>query len=445
MSSDESRDRFGFIFPMCAAIIAGGTLGGLGVQPFPALAEGARATMTFIAEKMQSRPEILWPITYPGKGVVTNRAGAVAPGDTLIQGIFPGGTQVRLYDAEGRELHRWKADFFKVWPDAEEHYLPTRIPQSQLHYFIQGMWPLHDGSIILNFGDLGAARLDACSRVMWRSDRPTHHSVTPTSDGHFLIPGHISVFKTPKSLLPRGMTAQQIQNLLGHDFKDYNNSILLVDANGKVRREISVLQAVYDAGLESAIYASLQEVVTDPTHLNDIEAVTPELAARMDNVNAGDLLISLREMHMLAVLDKESGHLKWHQQGPWVRQHDVDITADGRIEIFNNRAKAIGNFVDSSQILSFDPASGEIKVLFPVGKQDRFYAHIMGTHQALENGNRLIAETTAGRVFEVTPAGEVVWDFRMPYDEKAAALLTNAMRIPKGYFGKDALSCPSQG
>jgi hypothetical protein len=243
------------------------------------------------------------------------------------------------------------------------------------------------------------------------------------------------------------MTPQIIEDMLGDSLsKGYNNSVLLVNEVGAIEKEFSVLKAIYDAGLENAIYSSLQEIPADPTHVNDIEIVTDELAARIGGaVAAGDLLVSVREMHMLAVLDKEDGHLKWHQQGPWVRQHDVDITADGRIEIFNNRAKAIGNFVDSSQILSFDPASGEIKVLFPVGKQDRFYAHIMGTHQALENGNRLIAETTAGRVFEVTPAGEVVWDFRMPYDEKAAALLTNAMRIPKGYFGKDALSCPSQG
>ena len=442
-SKDEKGDGGNRLMPVIAAVVLGGLVGSLGVAPFPQLAGGARATVALVNEQLQTRPIILDEITYPGRGLTTYKAGVVQPGNTLIEGIFPGGTQVRLYDISGRELHRWNADFFKVWPDAKKAFPASRIPQSQFNYFIQGMWPLADGSIIVNFGDLGAARLDACSRVMWRSDRPTHHSVTPTADGRFWIPGHISVFKTPERLLPRGFTAQNIQTLLAHDYKDYNNSVLLVDAEGRVHKQFSVLQAVYDAGLEAAIYASFQETLTDPTHLNDIEVVTPALAEKIEGIAAGDLLVSLREMNMLAVLDQEDGHLKWQTQGPWVRQHDVDITPDGKIELFNNRSKLVSRNVQGSRIVSFDPVSDQVEVLFPVGKADNFYTDIMGTHEKQPNGNRLIAETKAGRVFEVTPRGEIVWDFRMPFDNEYASLLTNAMRIPTDYFRKDSLKCPT--
>ena len=52
----------------------------------------------------------------------------------------------------------------------------------------------------------------------------------------------------------------------------------------------------------------------------------------------------------------------------------------------------------------------------------------------LANGNRLITESQAGRVFEVSPDGEVVWEYIKPYDEHDAALIEKAYPLPRGYF-----------
>ena len=38
----------------------------------------------------------------------------------------------------------------------------------------------------------------------------------------------------------------------------------------------------------------------------------------------------------------------------------------------------------------------------------------MGGVQRLANGNTLICESLHGRVFEVTPEGEIVWDYVCP-------------------------------
>ncbi len=441
---DEEKGLPGRLFPLLATLMAGGILGALGAQPFTMLADGAKASVMLVREQFQERPHILGPLVYEDSGLVSSDKDAMEPGHTLVQGIFADGKQVRLLDAEGQELHRWTADFFAIWPDADEVFPATQVPKSPLHYFIQGMEPLEDGSIILNFGQLGAARLDACSNLVWRSDRPTHHSVTPTMDGNYWIPGVIAPEDTPEKYLPTGMSAADIIALSGDSMsKSYNNSALLVDPQGNVLKEFSVVAAVYEAELDHALYASLTDVPADPVHLNDIEEVTPALAARIDGVEAGDILVSLREMHMLAILDKDDGHLKWHQQGPWVRQHDPDITPDGLIEIFDNRAQMVGRHVTGSRILRFDPATGETTTVNPVGEADRFNSFIVGTHQALPNGNRLIAESIAGRVFEVTPDGAIAWDYRQAYDDEAAALFADARRIPADYFAKEALTCPS--
>jgi hypothetical protein len=41
--------------------------------------------------------------------------------------------------------------------------------------------------------------------------------------------------------------------------------------------------------------------------------------------------------------------------------------------------------------------------------------------QRLPNGNTLITEGMHGRIFQVTPSGEVVWEYLTPYEDYAVA------------------------
>ena len=44
-----------------------------------------------------------------------------------------------------------------------------------------------------------------------------------------------------------------------------------------------------------------------------------------------------------------------------------------------------------------------------------FYTPFMGNAQRLPNGNTHVTESSTGRLFEVTPAGEVVWEYVIPW------------------------------
>jgi hypothetical protein len=63
-------------------------------------------------------------------------------------------------------------------------------------------------------------------------------------------------------------------------------------------------------------------------------------------------------------------------------------------------------------------------------------------NQALPSGNRLITESGAGRVFEVAPSGEVVWEYIVPYDKGYAALIEDSQRFEHGYFSVSDWRCP---
>ena len=269
----------------------------------------------------------------------------------------------------------------------------------------------------------------------------THHSVTPTADGGYWVPAQRSIDEAEERFLPSDYSLEELRDIMKEDGNYFENSVIKISAEGVVEKEFSVLKAVHEAGLEANLYDANMREAWNPIHLNEIEVVTPALAAKIDAAAPGDLLLSVRNMHMLAILDADDGSLKWHKSGPWVRQHDPDIMPDGRIEIFNNRSKSVSSAVTGSQIVSFDPANDDVRILAPIGVEDSFFTTIMGTHQRLNNNNLLVTESVYGRVMEVNAEGEIVWEYVQPFNEAFASLFPAAARYDRSYFEVEDWSC----
>jgi len=393
-----------------------------------------------ILQSLATRPYIMEEIKYKGDGVVRYDANKAFDGYTLVQGWFSEGTDMRLLDMKGNIVHQWPVSFSKLWPDPK-HLPDGRIPETRFNLDIQGMWLYPDGAIVFNFAELGTVKLDKCGKVIWKLNRRTHHSVTVNPDGSMWIPALAHPDNIDDKLIMFGQSRQALMRR-----ENYEDRILLVDAHGKVKKEFSLLKILIDAGLEDQLYDVGNIVKNDPTHLNDIDVVTAALANKLTGVNEGDLLVSVRQMHMLAILDKDDGHLKWHKSGPWVRQHDPDITAAGNIEVFNNRrdyfllSKASGH-LPGSNIVSFDPVANKVSIIYPQAGQETFYTEIQGVHQLLPNGNRLILESKAGRIFEIDDKGKIVWEYIKPYDDKYADWFSHAIRFEKNYFSVKDWTC----
>lgn len=421
--------------------LAGGWFAKKNWQPFKFIDEAFEATVTVVEEQTQVRPVLLVESRYSGDGVYLYDDQRAYNGLTVLQGTMPGGPQLRLIDMLGREIHRWDVDFFKIWPNPE-HLSEKQRPKSKFNYHTQGMVVFPDGSVLVNVSGKGAAKLDKCGEVLWTIDHMTHHSITPIDGGGYWIPSHRPAEDTPEHLIFAGITRDKLLNAPPGQLYQYENMVLRVDARGNVVKRFSVLQALYDAGLESAIDSTMYIKPDDPTHLNDIVIVTGALAAKIDGVEAGDLLLSLRQMKMLMIIDDETGVLKWHYIGPWIYQHDPDITTDGNIVVFNNANYGLHfNRKPGSNLVELDPATGKTRIIYPLGDQPGFVSELLGAHELLPNGNRLIVESRAGRVFEITPNGDIVWDFIKPYDDTYASLIAYAERVDVDFFEVDDWQC----
>jgi hypothetical protein len=420
--------------------LLGGVFGARGWQPYRFFANAVRSALALNHERGQVRPDLLEPIRYRGEGVTIRRDGA-SPGLTAVQGLFGEGVEVRLIDLSGRVVHRWRADFDAIWPDPAHVYPRDEVPDDELHYQTHGMVLLPDGSAVINFDGLGTAKLDKCGAVQWTVNRATHHVVTPNPDGSFWIPSRTDVRRLDERVLLQDAAERDLSKAGGR----YEDTLLLVGPDGAIRAEISVMQALLDGRFATELYDVRAMSPTDPTHLNDIEVVTPALAARIAGVEPGDLLVSLRQMHMLAIIGRRSGAVEWSQVGPWVRQHDAVITPDGMLDVLNNgdsRLAVLGEV--GSTIIRLDPATGVASTAYPLAGQAHFFTRIMGAQELLPNGNRLIAESMAGRVMEVDAAGNLVWEYVKAYDKTHAALLQSAHRYAPGYFSVADWDCPAR-
>ena len=441
MTDKNIQSKFPLIaFSVSIAVIVfvvGGISGANNWPPFSYLMEGYEATKTLVEEMTQERSSLLQERIYDGDGVVTHNDAEAYQGLTVLQGIFPGGPQLRLIDMDGNVLHTWPLDFFKIWPNPT-HLLKDKIPRSPFDYHTQGNLVLPDGSIIANLGYLGTVKMDKCGKVQWTVDRMTRHFVSPANDGNYWIGANRDIDDIPEELLFFDIE----RSFLKEGFQRYENTVLLVSPEGEILDEFSVLKAYHDAGYEGHIFDAFKVDKTDLTHHNDVEEVTQALADKIEGVNRGDLLLSIRNMHMLVILDKDSRAIKWTYSGSWTRQHDADITPNGNIIVFNNSRKNFGfRTIPGSSLIELDPATQQTRVVYPNEGQPGFFTDIFGTHQALPNGNILISEGKAGRAFEINNQGNIVWDFVSPYDDTHASLMEAAHRYDPDYFTVEDWHC----
>ena len=353
----------------------------------------------------------------PGRQPLTvHDAGRAYGGLRVVAGLAPGKGTIhgaRLLTLEGRELHFWPVDYSKLDPTG-------RDPENT---FLHGLMVLRDGSIVVNFdGGAVMARIDACGEPLWITEGAFHHLVSPGRNN------------TVWSWEGSSMAALDLDS-------------------GAVRRSIPLKEGVifkhglhWLFGIRTKHSATEYVYLDDPIHANDVEELTPELAAAFPQFAVGDLLVSMRSLNLVAVLDGSTHDVKWWQIGPWHRQHDADFLPDGTISVFNNNMG-----FGASSIVVVDPASGETRTVFASSSDVPFYSWRRGNHQHLGNGNILIVESERGRVFEVTGDGQIVWEFHNVYDEDSNGVVNLAVGLDEDYFEPGAPSCevhsrePGQG
>jgi hypothetical protein len=264
---------------------------------------------------------------------------------------------------------------------------------------------LPNGDIIGIWDLFGIFKLNRDSEIVWVVQENAHH------DLHVSDNGEIHHLEAVRRSMPEIAGGRAVE-----DF------IVERDANGVELSRLSISEALRNAdwpGLREAFwerdaargYDLGERSRFDPFHTNSIWILSPQNARRMgDPFRAGDALVSMATLDTIAIIDLVGRSTRWWQQGPFGMQHRPRVTPDGQVIVFNNFLAP-----KRSSVQVFDPQSREMTWEFRGSEARPLYSLRSGGAEILANGNTLIIETDRGRVMEITPDSELVWEFRSPY------------------------------
>jgi hypothetical protein len=386
---------------VCLAFLAGIFAAIFQVFPYPPIQQVVSQVQSTMVDDGKGDQHFLYPVRNDDVGVTVLDEQQAQPGITLVTGMWNDTSgwhpEARLLNLQGQVVHSWKIFPKLIWPESphEDWVKGTyNMPTNYLH----GAALLPDGDIIFNIEYLGMVRMDACGEIKWKVPLRLHHSISIDDDGSFWAAGLYWREKPVKEYVH--MKPPFVEEMM-----------VKVSPDGEVLREISILKVLYSSGYQGTIESNKQKY--DMTHMNDVEILTADVANKFPEFNAGDILVSLRNYNMVLVVDGETEQVKWYFRHPLIHQHDPDFEPDGHVVIFDNNDDTTrdGSLGGKTQLLRVDPGSKDFERIYPLDDEQRLYTQEGGKHQLLANGNRLITEANAGRVLEVTPDGEIVWNW----------------------------------
>ncbi len=301
-----------------------------------------------------------------------------------------------LVDIDGDSVHRWFTDGAGYWART----------------LLMG-----NGDLVVVGEDEQSGyvqRLSWAGKARWISRIPAHHDVVPLKGGRF------GVLLWKERRIPP----------LDRFFDSRDDVVAILGPRGQVMEQRSVYAMLADAPEVLPLQDADQWVenlqVRDPFHANAVEWMDDEeLAAKNPLYSTKNILVSMRNQDAIVIFDWEARKAVWAWgQGELLGPHDATVLPDGHILVFDN---GVGR--NWSRVVELDPLTKRIVWEYRAREGEAFFTESRGSNQRLPNGNTLIGESDAARVFEVTPDGRMVWEFINPASDGRRATLGRAERV----------------
>jgi hypothetical protein len=186
----------------------------------------------------------------------------------------------------------------------------------------------------------------------------------------------------------------------------------------------------------------------DYLHLNSMKPLGPNHWFREGDrrFNPDNIIFSSRKANFTAIIAKQTGQIVW-RLGPIYAaspagprplpaaidqisgQHDPQIIPEGlpgagNLLVFDNQGEAgypaaALKVFEGSRVLEIDPVKQEIVWQYTGSDSDQppwsFHSTFISNARRLPNGNTFVDEGMNGRFFQISPAGEIVWEYISPY------------------------------
>ena len=310
-----------------------------------------------------------------------------------------------LLDRLGQRVHHWTYPYQNIYVGSAQTLPdPKTIYWWKSHLFANG-----DLLSIVTVDNrspsgVGLIKLDKDSNLIWHFPGHVHHDFDVDQQGNIyaLLQG-----------FSKGMPG-----FLSGAYLD--EAFVVLDAQGNLKKQINIYQAIANSPYKHILKRLPKSIAGDYLHVNAIEFVDEKKSAYADYLQANSVLLDLRELDAIIMVDLETELLVGIISGPWHRQHDPELLANGNLLIFDN--KSLGY---QSRVIEFDPRSRKIIWEYRGTDELPLYSSIRAGQQALGNGNVFIYESNGSRLLEVNRTGELVWEYYHPvraHDEGSTRL-----------------------
>lgn len=344
-------------------------------------------------------------------GVILRKPGCECRGYDLL--TYPRLGRAELVDGGGRTLRAWSGA-----PDFWER--ATLTADGDLLVVARELVREEDGQsrrrrrVLLRLGFDG--------ETVWKRILPVHHHVEVLPDGRLT------------TLTSR---SRKIPELFGERPMIDNGVAVLSRDGGTIEAERSLFDmiAARPEVFEVRVFQNSKDrPVRDFLHANFLHWMPGGSLARRDPLYDPDnVLVTFRQQDAVAVFDFERSEVVWAWgPGEVVGPHDAEVLENGHVLLFDNRSHARDPREGGwSRVVEIDPLDEEIVWEYRADPPEELYSHSRGTVERLDGGNTLICSSNQGRVFEVTPDGEIVWEYRTPHrDDEGRPAVFRAERYP---------------
>jgi len=339
---------------------------------------GADNTQSSEEERLKALPYLAYStseLDQSKMGVVVSRPMSFSPGLNLYCSMPRG--EAYLMDMKGLFQHTWHSD--------RKDWQACALDKSGNIYFV-----------VL---DQVLEKIDWNSHSIWKSKGRYHNYISIADNGDILT------FTREVKKIP--YRAETIPIL--------NDLITIVSPDGQIKKKISMYKLfgklLPERRLDIISFADESQLtgekrdIYDVFHSNAVERLDRDVKGVCSR---GDLLVSIRELNLIAIVDPVNEKVKWQWgQGYLDSQHSPVMLDSGNILLLDNGRLER----EYSRIIEMDPRKGQIVYDYRAEPASSFFTSVGGSVQELPNGNLLITESEMGRTFELTYKNEIVWEY----------------------------------
>ncbi|MBN1188887.1 MAG: aryl-sulfate sulfotransferase [Dehalococcoidales bacterium] len=407
------------------------------------------------------------PVRVYPTGVTSFNPEKCWSGFTLFQASIFEGDQFGafLIDMNGNVVHRWSGlEGFpnKMLPGG---YLMGNTAMRDPEYGVQDMVDLvqvdWDGNIVWKFNRYEHIS-DPGHEPLWMS-RQHHDYQREGNPVGYYVPGMDPLVSRGNTLI---LCHKNVENPEIGAGLLLDDTLVEVTWDGRIVWEWRFNEHVDEMGFSEEARRTMsgnpniigKVKVGDWMHVNSASFLGPNRWFNQGDqrFHPDNIIWSSRQTNIIAITEKETGNLVW-RVGPdysvsavyeklgWIiGQHHAHMVPEGlpgagNILVFDNGGSAgygapnpgcatgINNAIrDYSRVVEFDPVTLEVVWQYPPPDPPeqgfmrflKLYSRFISSAQRMSNGNTLITEGGCGRLIEVTPACEIVWEYVSPYFSK---------------------------